>query len=238
MQTSAWLLWVSALAAGSLPCTKRCLFTESMTPRRAWKPPRTGNTCSMVSAMVASYRKRGETEVWIEERRGEEFKDQTEEESFSKTTTCDTILDTVHDKNWAKSCSHPVHINNHILVMGQFTMSQMGLEVNLRELAEDQICVTVNTGTWIILLLVIQVTDRSPVQPSLLASAVARELKITRIGFQEILNYGLAKLHRGHSTHTLTACNIWRSRHFGCFRSSGFLSTRCTVHAWQTVTGL
>lgn len=31
------------------------LFTELMTPRRAWKPPSTGNTCSMVSAMVASW---------------------------------------------------------------------------------------------------------------------------------------------------------------------------------------
>lgn len=37
---------------------ERCLFTESMTPRRAWKPPNTGNTCSMVSAMVASCRSR------------------------------------------------------------------------------------------------------------------------------------------------------------------------------------
>lgn len=32
------------------------LFTESITPLRAWNPPVTGNTCSMVSAMVASYR--------------------------------------------------------------------------------------------------------------------------------------------------------------------------------------
>lgn len=46
------------VATGMLHCTEKSLFTESMTPRRAWKPPNTGNTCSMVSAMVASYRGR------------------------------------------------------------------------------------------------------------------------------------------------------------------------------------
>lgn len=59
--------------------TESCSLTESMTPRRAWKPPRTGNTCSMVSAMVASFQRRGEerrgeTEVRMEDRGGEECK--------------------------------------------------------------------------------------------------------------------------------------------------------------------
>lgn len=62
-------LW--AWATGMLPRTEKSLFTESMTPRRAWKPPNTGNTCSMVSAMVASYKGREvetDREVWKEER--------------------------------------------------------------------------------------------------------------------------------------------------------------------------
>lgn len=37
----------------------RVCDTESMIPLRAWKPPQTGNTCSTVSAMVASCRNVG-----------------------------------------------------------------------------------------------------------------------------------------------------------------------------------
>lgn len=41
-----------------------------MTPRRAWKPPNTGNTWSMVSAMVASCRSRSRDRDGDEEKKG------------------------------------------------------------------------------------------------------------------------------------------------------------------------
>lgn len=44
-------VWVSVCVSVHVVCT---CHTESMIPLRAWKPPHTGNTCSIVSAIVAS----------------------------------------------------------------------------------------------------------------------------------------------------------------------------------------
>lgn len=57
------LIWCNMIFHGSLLYVCECLYgihvvcvchTESMIPLRAWKPPHTGNTCSTVSAIVAS----------------------------------------------------------------------------------------------------------------------------------------------------------------------------------------
>lgn len=87
-----------------------------------------------------------------------------------------------------------------------------------------------NTGTWIVLLIVMlkliveyYSSHRHFSSPALCVGLCSSGLKITRAGFQEVLNYGLAELHRGHWIHT--------TQHGG----NSFLDFSTTLDSWAHV---
>lgn len=85
----------------------QCVFTESITPRRATNPPITGNTCSMVSAMVASYRGKERTGLF------------TQTQCFilaPVSETRDTHIMT-HSLRWRVQWTLDLRWNNHTIIL-------------------------------------------------------------------------------------------------------------------------